>query len=81
MCINFHMIIYVKLIWKIFGALMCINSHMIISVKSLCHFIMHVKSHGEPCNVYILRNFLFSFFWLIYMKVFVTFRNTFTWYK
>ncbi len=31
------------------------------SCEKILHFIMHVKSHGGSCDVYTLRNFLFSF--------------------
>jgi hypothetical protein len=59
MCIDSHMIIYLKNIWhinvhwlihnnlskKIFGTFVCIDSHILIYFKKFKHFIMHVKSH------------------------------------
>jgi len=66
-------------------SIMCIDSHMMIHVKSqvrsFCHFIMHVKSHGEPWGVVwcvdFKKNSCLSSFWIICKRVFVTF--TFTW--
>jgi hypothetical protein len=48
---------------------MYIDSHMIIHVKSLCHFNVRAKSHGELCDVYILRNFLFNLY--IYINIYI----------
>jgi hypothetical protein len=61
-----------------------LDFHMIIHVKSLCHFIMHLKSHGESWGAMgshvmckLLKNSCLISFWLVYKWVFVTFKNTF----
>jgi hypothetical protein len=57
--------------WKLYGkflahegALIFTYEFMLNSCEKFWYFIMHVKSHGEPCDVYVLGNFLFSFFFV-----------------
>jgi hypothetical protein len=44
-------------------------------VIDFLHFFMHVKSHEESCDVWILRIFCLVSFWLVYNYVFVTFET------